>query len=169
MAPSTGSRHDDQHRRFFGRGEVQWCVHRGTVVPGEEPSYQSPGAPSGLLCSAVLHEGHEEYTCTSSDGQQHCPLLCQQDGGDSFSQFDGASPSSMAVVPAEGHNVTSEVSTRHKQPGSRQGVMTRSDIGRVQAGCDESLSEHVSGAWAMSGGSFCITPKPTGSVCELET
>ena len=82
---SQSARHGDRHRCFPDRlgGSLQQCVHRRTVVPrGEEPPHQLPGAPSGLLCSAVLHKGQGEHPCSPSNGQQHCPPLCQQDGGD---------------------------------------------------------------------------------------
>ena len=66
--------------------------------------------------------------------QQHCPLLCQQDEGDPFSQFNGTCPTPMAVMPPEGHNIISRVPARCEQSGGRQIVPISTDFSRVETG-----------------------------------
>ena len=136
------SRHDDRYGCITDRvgSSFQRCVHRRTVVPGgKETSHQSPGASSGFLCSASLHKGQEEYTRTPPYGQQHCPLLCHQDGGDPLKKPDGSSLSPTAVVSTEGHNIVSRAPARCEQSGGRQGVSISSDISRMET-AQESLS-----------------------------
>ena len=134
--PPQGTGYDYRHRCFPDRlgGSLQRCVHRGSVVPrGEGVPYQLSGIPGRVLCSTILYKGQEEHSCSPQDGQQHSPFLCEQDGGDTLSKLNGGSPSSMAVVPAEGHNSVGGVPTRNKELGGRQGISPGADISRMEA------------------------------------
>ena len=97
------------------------------MVPrGEGVPYQLSGTPGRVLRSTILYKGQEEHSCSPQDGQQHSPFLHEQDGGNTFSKLNGGSPSSMAVVPAEGHNSVGRV-------GGGQGILPGADISRMEA------------------------------------
>ena len=88
---------------------------------------------------------------------------------DPVKQFDRTSLSPMEVASTEGHNIVSRVPARCEQSGSRHGVLSGSDISRMETARDN-ISKGVPEAGTMSGRPICITPEqPTGLLSELET
>lgn len=63
----------------------------------------------------------------------------------------------MAVVPPEGQNTISRISTRHEQPGGRRGVPTDIDLSRMETG-QESFPESLPHAQAMPHGGIYLSP-----------
>ena len=163
---SPSSRHDDQLRCLTDRvgSCLQQSLHRGTLVSrGEEASHQSLRASSGILRSAVLRKG-EEHTRSSTDGQQHCLLLCQQDGGTRSTSLMGQARQLWQWCLQRGITLLAcRVPPRCGQSDSRQRV---SVLGKMEA-TRGNLSGCVPGTRLRLGGPLCITPEPpTGSVHE---
>ena len=113
---------------FFRSSHKRSVVREGTYSP-----HQSSGTNGRNLCSQNICSATEGHTSPFKDGQQNSSFLHKQDGRHEIHCTFPLSLSSMAVVPSEGNNSLSRISSREKQCDSRSRVPLTSIISRMDA------------------------------------
>ena len=169
---STGTRPHHGDRRFnAGLGSsLPRRTHRGTLVPnGRQESYQLLRTSCSYVRSESIYQRQEEHSDSLEDGQQNGSVLCESDGGDSFTSTEQAGNPTLALVPGEESVHHSRIPPRSRQLCGGRGIQGSSIHIRV-ATTPSNIPTDIGYSGQLQHRPFRNSPqRPAQAICELET
>ena len=85
----------------LGSGEQRDKNRRPLVGSGEDPPHQLLGIAGRFLCNQSLYQTQEQHSRPTTDGQQHCSSLREQNGRHTFTEPVPPGSPPVELVPGE--------------------------------------------------------------------